>query len=85
MPLPSDLTRRLHDAFEAADLTVDELWLRYFSFGGEAGRLEVDAYVNGAIAMPPVQHDMLAHAINERLDEITPPRAPYSDDSGGGL
>jgi hypothetical protein len=22
----------------------------------------------------------LAHAINERLDEIAPPRAPYSDD-----
>ena len=85
MPLSSDLTRRLHDAFEAAELTVDELWLRYFSFGGEAGRLEVDAYVNGAIAMPPVQHDMLAHAINERLDEIPPPRAPYSDDSDGGL
>jgi hypothetical protein len=84
MPTPSDLARRFHDAFEAADLTVDELWLRYFSFGGEAGRLEVDAYVNGAIAMPPVQHDMLAHAINERLDEITPPRAPYSDDFDGG-
>jgi hypothetical protein len=23
---------------------------------------------------------MLAHAINERLDEIAPPPAPYSDD-----
>jgi hypothetical protein len=23
---------------------------------------------------------MLAHAINERLDELAPPRAPYSDD-----
>jgi hypothetical protein len=79
---PSDPTHRFHNAFQAADLTVDELWLRYFSYGGEAGRLEVDAYVNGAIAMPPMQHDILAHAINERLDEITPPRAPYSEDLG---
>jgi hypothetical protein len=80
MTKPSDLTRRFHDAFEAADLSVDDLWLRYFGLGGDAGRFEIDAYLNGAIALPPMQHDLLAHAINERLDEIAPPRAPYSDD-----
>jgi hypothetical protein len=80
MATSSDLTQRFREAFEAADLTVDELWIRYFSFGGDAGRFELDAYLNGAIAMPPMQHDMLAHAINERLDEIAPPRAPYSAD-----
>jgi hypothetical protein len=74
------LQRRFHDAAEAAELTLEELWLRYFSLGGVAGRLEVDAYVNGAIAMPPVEHDILALAINERLDEIAPPRAPYSEE-----
>lgn len=79
----SDLNKRFHDAFDAADLTVDELWLRYFSLGGNAGRFELDAYLNGAIALPPMQHDMLAHAINERLDEIAPPRAPYSYDFNG--
>jgi hypothetical protein len=76
----SDLNKRFSGAFEAADLTVDELWVRYFSLGGEAGRFELDAYLNGAIALPPLQHDILAHAINERLDEIAPPRAPYSND-----
>jgi hypothetical protein len=30
--------------------------------------------------LPPIEHDILAHAINERLDEIAPPRAPYSAD-----
>jgi hypothetical protein len=80
MTKPSDLAQRFHDAFEAADLSVDDLWLRYFAFGGDAGPFEIDAYLNGAIALPPMQHDLLAHAINERLDEITPPRAPYSDD-----
>jgi hypothetical protein len=75
-----NLNQQFHDAFEAADITVDELWLRYFGLGGEAGRFEVDAYLNGAITIPPLQHDMLAHAINERLDDIAPPRAPYSDD-----
>jgi hypothetical protein len=83
MTTSSDLTQRFNDAFEAADLTVNELWLRYFSLGGDAGRFEIDAYLNGAIAMPPMQHDMLAHAINERLEEIAPPRAPYSAEFHG--
>jgi hypothetical protein len=71
---------QFHAAYEASNLTVAELWLRYFALGGEASELEVDAYVNGAIALPAIQHDMLAHAINERLDEIAPPEAPYSKD-----
>lgn len=71
---------RLHDAYDASQITVAELWLRYFALGGEAGEMEIDAYLNGAIALPAIQHDMLAHAINERLDELAPPRAPYSDD-----
>lgn len=72
-----DPHQQLRDAFKAADVTVDELWLRYFGLGGEAGRFELDAYLNDAMALPPVQHDVLAHAINERLNEIAPPRAPY--------
>jgi hypothetical protein len=78
--MPHELSQRFHDAVEACDLTVSELWLRYFSLGGDAGEMEVDAYINGAIAMPALQHDVLAHAINERLDELEPPRAPYSSD-----
>jgi hypothetical protein len=76
----NNLSKRFRDAYEAADLTVDELWLRYFALGGSAGRLEIDAYVNGAIALQPFEHDMVAHAINERLAELAPPRAPYSDE-----
>jgi hypothetical protein len=74
------VSERFHDAYDASHLTVGELWLRYFALGGEASELEVDAYLNGAMTLPAFQHDMLAHAINERLDEIAPPRAPYSDD-----
>jgi hypothetical protein len=69
---------RFHDAYDAAGLNVAGLWLRYVAIGGEASELEVDAYLNGAMALTPFQHDMLAHAINERLDEIAPPKAPYS-------
>lgn len=74
------LSARFHDAYDASQLTVGELWQRYFALGGDASEMEVDAYLNGAIALPGLQHDMLAQAINERLDEIAPPRAPYSAD-----
>ncbi len=62
---------RLHDAYDAAKLTIGELWLRYFALGGEASAMEIDAYLNGAVTMCAFQHDMLAHPINERLDEIS--------------
>ncbi|MDQ3028623.1 MAG: hypothetical protein M3R09_01040, partial [Actinomycetota bacterium] len=52
-------------ALERADLTLDELWVRYFSLGGEAGRLEVEAYLYGLMALSAGQRDMLAHAVNE--------------------
>jgi hypothetical protein len=78
--MPDSISQRFHDAFESCELSVSELWLRYFALGGDAGEIEVDAYLNGAIAFPAMQHDLLAQAINERLDEMAPPRAPYSAD-----
>ncbi|MDT5088444.1 MAG: hypothetical protein QOG47_1151 [Mycobacterium sp.] len=80
MAASADLTQQFRHAFESADVSVDEVWLRFFGLGGEADRCELDAYLNGAITLPPIEHDILAHAINERLDEIAPPRAPYSAD-----
>jgi hypothetical protein len=87
--MKSKLSQRFYDALGASQFTLGQLWLSYFALGGEADQFEVDAYLNGVMALPPLQHDILAHAINERLDEIAPPRAPYSDDStvcddGGG-
>jgi hypothetical protein len=88
MTATPDLSQQFRHAFESADVSVDEMWLRFFGLGGEADRFELDAYLNGAITLPPIEHDILAHAINERLDEIAPPRAPYSADfqrvSGAG-
>jgi hypothetical protein len=66
-------------ALRHAGLTTDELWVRYFALGGDAGPIEIDAYVHGLAGLPPLQRDILAHAVNERLDELTPPRrADYS-------
>ncbi|MFG1644274.1 PP2C family protein-serine/threonine phosphatase [Amycolatopsis sp. NPDC049252] len=72
--------RRLAAAcFERSGLTLEQLWLRYFALGGADSLLDLDAYVNGLAQLAPAQRDMVAHAVNERLDELTgPPRAPYS-------
>jgi hypothetical protein len=80
MATPGEVHQRFHEAFESAELTVEDLWFRYFALGGVASRFELEAYLNSALALPPLQHDIVAHAINERLDEIAPPRAPYSVD-----
>jgi hypothetical protein len=70
-------------AFGGTKLTLEELWLRYFALGGDAGKVEIEAYLAGLMPLPSLQHNILAHAINERLDEIGPPRrAPYRPDSG---
>jgi len=66
-------------AFPRTGLTMEQLWTRYFALGGDVGLLEVDAYVQGLMPLSALQGDVLAHAVNERLDELTwRRRVPYS-------
>ena len=70
--------RELARAFDRAELNPQELWVRYFALGGVAGPMEVEAYLNALMALPPLEHNLLALAINDRLRELPPPpRAPY--------
>ncbi|MEU4673475.1 PP2C family protein-serine/threonine phosphatase [Amycolatopsis sp. NPDC023774] len=62
-----------------ADLTPDRLWRRYFALGGSHDLVEVEAYLDGVAGLPGHQCDLLAHAVNEGLDEIDwTRRVPYS-------
>jgi len=72
--------RLLRRAMLQADLQLDDLWMHYFSIGGEAGPLEVEAYLHHALGLPRLQRDMLAHALNELYDGNPSPRAPYARD-----
>jgi hypothetical protein len=76
---PNQHQDQLSRAFAHAELTVEELWLRHFALGGEAGLLEIDAYLNGLMPVTEHEHNVLAVAINERLNEFPQPRAPYYD------
>ena len=70
--------RGLVRSFQRAELTVHELWLRYFALGGVAGPTEVEAYLNGLMPLPELEHNILALAVNDRLRDLPPPpKAPY--------
>ncbi|WP_314194693.1 hypothetical protein [uncultured Arthrobacter sp.] len=56
---------RTAQAFRQSDLDVDELWIHYFSIGGDAGAMEIDAYLHGSYMLRPIQRDLLDHAIYE--------------------
>ena len=76
-PHVSSHQRRLAHAFGHAELTVHELWLRYLALGGDAGPTEVEAYLNDLMPLSSGEHNILAQAVNERLDELPSRRAPY--------
>jgi hypothetical protein len=78
--VPEEEQRRLIAAcFARSGLTPEELWMRYFALGGSMSLFELDAYLNELTSLPRVDRDMVAHAVNERLDELSgSSRAPYS-------
>jgi hypothetical protein len=76
--LDEEQRRALRSALEIADLTLDELWTRFFALGGSSDLLEVEGHVQGLMSLPPTEVNVLAHALNERLDELfTQHRVPY--------
>ena len=77
-PTPDEDRRKLAEAFAASQMRMEELWLAYFSLGGNAGRFEVEGYLTGLMPMSAHNHNILAQAVNERLAQHPPPpRAPY--------
>jgi len=79
-PPISQLERSRRDA----GLSVRELWLRYFSLGGMASALELEAFLYGSLTPTPHDHDVIAHALNERFVELGGNHpVPYADDRSG--
>jgi len=72
---------RLDQARHDAHLSESELFLRYFSLGGMSSSLQVEAFLLGALLPTPHDHDVLAHALNERFSELGADHpVPYSGD-----
>jgi len=67
MPEPLDV---LEDARRTLNLSISDLWFRYFSLGGMSTALEVEAFLYQALVAEPHNRDLLAVALNERFSEI---------------
>jgi hypothetical protein len=61
-----------------AVLTRNELWLRYFELGGMCTPFQLEAFLYGALEPSPHDHEVIAHALNERYVELGGDRrVPY--------
>jgi GAF domain-containing protein len=67
-------------AAEDGGLRIGDLWMAYLDMGGTCDVADVEAYLHGLLLLPQLQRDILAHAVNELLDELGAPfrPAPYS-------
>jgi hypothetical protein len=64
-----------------AGLTHNELWLRYFALGGMSSALQLEDILSGALDPTPYDHNVIAHALNERFAELGGSRSvAYTDD-----
>jgi len=79
----ADPGSRLFDgASKEVSLSKAELWMRYFALGGNAMPAEFEAFLEGALRPTPGEHDVLAHALNERSIELGLRRRwQYSDET----
>lgn len=55
---------------QEAGLSHGELWFRYFELGGMSTGLELEAFLYGVLLPSSHNHDVIAHAINERFVEL---------------
>ena len=68
--MTSDQRSRHMDAARVrADLTVQDLWLRYLALGGTGDAFDLDGYLQGLVPLETFQQDVLAQALNEALDD----------------
>jgi hypothetical protein len=68
------MSERALDEFDAfrqeAGLSHGELWLRYFELGGMGTGFELEGCLYGVLSLSTHEHDLIAHALNERFVEL---------------
>ena len=62
--------RRMDAARVRAELTVQDLWLRYVALGGTGDAFDLDGYLQGLVPLETFQQDVLAQALNEALEDL---------------
>src|SRR4051812_12194944 len=65
-----DRYRQCETARVRAELTVQDLWLRYLALGGNHDAFDIDGYLQGLLPLGTSEEHVLAVALNERLEEV---------------
>lgn len=71
---------QVHQALEEAGIGLGRLWMHYFSIGGAAGEMEIDAFLHHSLTLPALQRELLTHAAEELIGDRRPPRIPRTSD-----
>lgn len=78
MNVPASRHRLFQEARRRAELPVQQLWVHYVTLGGTCDVFDVDAFLHGLTVLTPLEQDVLAHALNERLDDLNETeKVPY--------
>ncbi|HSK33401.1 MAG TPA: hypothetical protein VK903_07950 [Propionicimonas sp.] len=76
--LGAEQARPLLEVIGRAGIKEKQLWFHYFTLGGSAGQIEVEAYLHDCLGLAAFQRDLLAHAANELIDHGIGGHAPYA-------
>lgn len=77
--------RHMDAARIRAELTVQDLWLRYLALGGTGDAFDLDGYLQGLMTLETFQQDILAQSLNEALaDCYRAFQVPLSSGTAGG-
>lgn len=72
----------LDKARRDAGLSHEDLWLRYFAFGGMRTPFELEAILYQALTPRDHDYNIIAAALNERFTELGANHPiPYTDDT----
>jgi hypothetical protein len=71
-----------HQLFQAAqaraEWSTQQLWVGYLALGGTSDAFDIEAFLHGLAPLTDTQQDVLASAVNERLDDLyLAVRVPY--------
>lgn len=80
LPDKEEETQRvlIHAAMTASNISCLYAWRRYAQYTGVVDLFGIRAYLEGLVSLPLEECNLLAHAVNELIDERPPPpRAPH--------
>ncbi|MCB5291016.1 hypothetical protein [Arthrobacter sp. SO3] len=62
-----DARSRARNLVATSEMSLDEIWLSYFSVGGNAGLFEVEAFIYGVVVLGQIDLMLLKCALTAAL------------------